>query len=148
MADQYTPFSAPMAQVWCKGKLVGWATDLNGNERRTNVPVNPLGTVYTQQLCTTLVQVTFSVGKVFIKEESLSDMGVFIQGSSDQIVVDPPLDFIVLDKLPGNKIGADAKPVLEVRGARASGRAYSLQRGGIMTEGASYDACELHIYSN
>jgi len=134
-------FSAPMALVYAKEKLVGWATDIQGTERRTNVPVNPLGTVYTQQFCTTLVQVSMSVGKVFIREESLSQLGIFIQGTSDAIVLEDELNFVLYDKIKD-------KPVLEVRGAKAAGRTYSLQRGGIMTEGANYDARELFVHSN
>jgi hypothetical protein len=137
----YNAFSAPMALVYANEKLVGWATDIQGTERRTNVPVNPLGTVYTQQFCTTLVQVSMSVGKVYIKEESLSAMGVFVQGSSDTIVLEGELNFVLYDKIK-------SQPVMEVRGAKAAGRTYSLQRGGIMTEGANYDARELYIHPN
>lgn len=136
----YNAFSAPMALVYAKEKLVGWATDIQGTERRTNVPVNPLGTVYTQQFCTTLVQVSMSVGKVFIREESLSAMNVFIQGTSDQIVLEAEFNFVLYDKIKD-------KPIFEVRGAKAAGRTYSLQRGGIMTEGANYDARELFVHS-
>lgn len=137
-----TAFSAPMALVYggpAGDQLVGWATDIQVTERRTNVPVKPLGTIYTQQLCTTMADYSMSVGKVFIKEASLSDLNIFIQGSSDEVVLAEDLTFISYDKLTN-------KPVLEMRGCRAAGRTYSLQRGGIMTEGANYDVLQLRVH--
>lgn len=135
----YNAFSAPMALVYggqAGDKLVGWATDIQITERRTNVPVNPLGTIFVQQFCTTLSNGSMSVGKVFIKEEALPDLGIYIQGTSDMVIEFPEMTFVLYDKIKGN-------PVVEARGVVGAGRTYALQRGGIMTEGATYDVREV-----
>lgn len=130
----FEAFSAPMALVYANGtQLIGWATDLRSSESTHNVPVDVLGDVFTQQYVPTAVKCAMSVGKVYIMDYSIADQGLFHPGDENKNVIQfPELTFELYDQIVD-------KPRLRLIGCKGSRVEYSLSRGNIMAENASYD---------
>lgn len=131
---------APMAEVWCKGVRVGWATDVSLRESLDQTPILPLGTIFVQEHVLTGAQYSFTCGTVMIEDAPMSALGIYPEGQgqtgSDAMVAFPEVDFVLLQRIKKT-------PVFTLIGCKASGSTLSLARGGVLVQGGSWVAREL-----
>lgn len=132
--NTFNAISAPMARVYVNGtQLVGWATDIRYTESTHNVPVDVLGDAFTQEYVPTAVKCAVSVGTITIEKYSLAAQGAYHPGTNTvEVIKFPELTFELYNHIKD-------QPIARLIGCKGSRVDYSLSRGGIMAQNASYD---------
>ena len=125
--------SGARARLLIDGREVGYATGVNASEDITNVRVNVLGEIDSQEIVPTSRTVSVNCNFVRILNSSLGDQGAWVEGDTDAVLQFPDLTIQILDRVSGSNIWA-------IKGARCQTRNWTVDSGGIMSTNVSFEA--------
>ena len=128
--------SGARAQLLINGKPVGYATGVNASEDITNVRVNVLGDIDSEEIVPTSRTVSVNCNFVRILNNSLADQGAWVEGGTDAVLAFPDLSIVIQDRTTGNTIWT-------IEGARCQTRNWSVDSGGIMSTNVSFEALKM-----
>ena len=125
--------SGARAQLIINGKPVGYATGVNASEDITNVRVNVLGEIDSQEIVPTSRTVNVNCNFVRILDKSLVKEGAWVSGDTDDVLTAPPFTILIMDRVEGNIIW-------RIRDARCQTRNWTVDSGGVMSTNVSFEA--------
>ena len=140
MAVDRNAVSAPMCRIIANGNLeIGWGSGINVQEGTDLVPVDILGSLYSQQLCPVKISVSASVSAIHIEKESLEAAGLVAQGTTKDVITFQDILLELVNTLE------DPKPIARVYGCRLAGRGLPLGRGGIIARDIRFGALRFEM---
>ena len=128
--------SGARAKLLIGGVEVGYATGVNASEDITNVRVNVLGEIDSQEIVPTSRAVSVNCNFVRILNSSLSDQGAWVEGNTDAVLGFPDLSMVIQDRVTGDTIWT-------IEGARCQTRNWTVDSGGIMSTNVSFEAIKM-----
>lgn len=128
--------SGARAKLLINGKEVGYATGVNASEDITNVRVNVLGEIDSEEIVPTSRTVSVNCNFVRILDKSLQEQGAWVEGRTTQVLTFPEISIVILDRVTSNKIWS-------IEGARCQTRNWSVDSGGIMSTNVSFEALRM-----
>lgn len=128
--------SGARAKLLIGGVEVGYATGVNASEDITNVRVNVLGEIDSQEIVPTSRAVSVNCNFVRILNSSLSDQGAWVEGDTNAVLGFPDLSMVIQDRVTGNTIWT-------IEGARCQTRNWTVDSGGIMSTNVSFEAIKM-----
>jgi hypothetical protein len=124
-----------VAKVRANGVVIGYATGVNANVALSAVQVKVLGSMITQQIVHTGVDVSFSVDTFRLVNDSAMVQDLFPRGNTEAIAAFPYLDFEVIDATNGGST------LTRYMKAKPTSMALNMTRDGLMGQNLSFTAC-------
>jgi hypothetical protein len=130
-------FAGARAKILANGKEIGWAQGVNGQENIALQRVDVLGDIDTQEIEAIGRTVSFSCDFVRILDQSLAEMGIWPRGGTEIVINFPELTFQIYDHV-------DEKVRWQIDGAKCESRSWRVDRTGVMTTNATWQARKLY----
>lgn len=124
-----------IARVRCNGQLVAYATGVNANVALAAVQIKVMGSMITQQIVHTGLDVSFSVETFRLVNDSAMVQGLIPRGNTEAIANFPYLDFEVVD---GTNGGTTLTRYLK---SKPTSMTLNVTRDGVMGQNLTFTAC-------
>jgi|6_EtaG_2_1085325.scaffolds.fasta_scaffold48260_2 hypothetical protein len=131
-------FSGARARLYFNGnQLAGWCTGVRGTENIQLQRVDVLGDIDSQEIEPVARTVTMTADFVRILGDSLQAQGLWPQGGTPDVVNFPEMSAVIFDEI-------DQTAVYTLEGVKCESRNFQVDRQGIMTLNATFQARKLH----
>lgn len=124
-----------VVRVRCNGATVAYATGFNANVNLAAVQVKVMGSMITQQIVHTGVDVSFSVDTFRLVNDSAMAQNLIPRGNTEAVANFPYLDFEVVDGTDG---GSTLTRYLK---SKPTSMVLNLTRDGVMGQNLTFTAC-------
>ncbi len=133
-----TPISGARAKLYFNGTLLaGWCTGVRISENTQIQRVDVLGEIDSQELEYIARTVSFTADFVRILDSSLQEMGIVPRGGTVDVLTFPEMSATIFDEVTG-------KAVYTIEGVRCESRNFTMDRMGVSSVNASFQARRLH----
>lgn len=114
---------------------VGWATDLTLNDNHNLVRIDVLGNIYTEEIETVGINVSFSAGMVRIKDEVMASFGLRPTGDTGEIAA--------FDYFSGQVADQEGNVLWAIEKIRFESASWNITRDAVVTANANFQATRL-----
>lgn len=136
MADR--AFSGARARLYFDGTtLAGWCTGVRGSENIMLQRVDVLGNIDSEEIEPVSRTVTMTADFVRILGSSLQAQGFWPKGGTPDVINFPEMTAIIYDEVGGDR-------VYKVEGVKCETRNFTVDRQGLMTINATFQAKRLY----
>jgi len=120
------------------GKMeLGWAQGINGQENISLQRVDVLGDIDSVEIEAVGRTVSFTVDYIRILDKSLAELGMWPRGGTSVVLDFPELHFEIYDHV-------DDVVRWKIEGAKPESRSWRVDRSGVMTNNATFQARKLY----
>lgn len=137
MADTYQAISGARAKLFFNGNVpAGWATGVSASENIQLQRIDVLGDIDTQEIEPISRSVTMQCDFVRIIGKSLQTLGIWPDGNTVDVINFPEMTAEIYDPITDQRI-------YKIEGIKCETRSFRVDRQGLMTVNASFQARRL-----
>jgi len=126
------------AELYFDGtKLAGWATGVSATENIQNQRIDVLGDIDSKEIEPIGRTVTMTADFVRILGKSLQEMGIWPKGETADVINYPEMTALLFDATTNEQI-------YKVVGVKAENKSWRVDRTGVMTVNATFQARKMH----
>ena len=130
-------FSGARARLYFGDKLAGWCTGVRGSENITLQRVDVLGNIDSEEIEPTGRTVSMTADFVRIIGSSLQAQGLWPKGGTADVVNFPAMTAVIFDEVGGDRL-------YKLEGVKCETRNFTVDRQGLMTINATFQATRLY----